>query len=281
MTRYRYVIGDVQGCAEALQALLESCDFDRKQDRLWLAGDLINRGPGNVAVLRFLRGLGGRASCVLGNHDFFFLAVVAGAVEHGEGDTLEDLLSAPDFDELVDWLRHRPLLHVEDDFAMVHAGLLPQWSIPQAQQLAHEVELALQSDAWKDFLCNLWGGKPSVWHDALEGADRLRIIVNAMCRLRFLRVDGSIDLKPKGPPEDVPSHIPWYEASDARWRSHTIFHGHWSALGFRETAQVIALDSGCVWGGELTAWRIEDRKVFRVACACAKSPVGEANSRQE
>lgn len=271
MTRFRYVIGDVQGCAEPLQALLAQCDFDPIQDQLWLAGDLINRGPGNVAVLRYLRSLGKRATCVLGNHDFFFLAVVAGAVEQGADDTLQDLLDAPDCEELVDWLRHLPLFHVEDSFAMVHAGLLPQWSIAQAQSLAHEVEVALQSCDWQAFLRGLWGSKPKNWSDDLQGPDRLRIIVNALCRLRFLRLDGSIDLKPKGRPEETPTHVPWYEAADARWRSHTILHGHWSALGFRETGQVIALDSGCVWGGALTAWRLEDGQVFQQACACAES----------
>lgn len=271
MSRYRYVIGDVQGCAEPLQALLAQCAFDPGQDRLWLAGDLINRGPGNVAVLRYLRSLGERATCILGNHDFFFLAVVAGAVEQGADDTLHDLLEAPDLEVLVDWLRRLPLLHVEEGFAMVHAGLLPQWSIAQAQSLAREVEVALRGDDWKAFLRNLWGGKPNVWRDDLQGPDRLRIIVNSLCRLRFLRPDGSIDLKPKGRPEETPGHLPWYEAADARWRSHTIFHGHWSALGFRQTGQVIALDSGCVWGGALTAWRLEDSAVFQLSCACAES----------
>lgn len=268
-TRYRYVIGDIQGCHAEFAALLEKTAFDPALDRLWIAGDMINRGPGNVAVLRDLMALGERATCVLGNHDFFFLAVLAGAVEQNPGDTLQDLLSAVDRDELVDWLRRRPLFHVEDCFAMVHAGLLPQWSIAQSLELAGEIESALRGPDWQAFLRGLWGGKPVFWRDDLAGAERLRIIVNALCRLRFLRPDGSIDLKPKGRPEDTPGLIPWYDFPDARWRSHTLFHGHWSALGFRDMGDVVALDSGCVWGGSLTAWRLEDRAVFSVQAAPA------------
>jgi len=262
-TRYRYAIGDIQGCFGPLQALLARCEFDPDQDRLWVAGDLVNRGPDNVAVLRCLRNLGDRATCVLGNHDFFFLAVVAGAVKQSKDDTLQDLLDAPDRDALIDWLRHRPLFHVEEKFAMVHAGLLPQWSVAQTQMLAHEVERELRGPGWQDFLRGLWGGKPSVWRNDLAGADRLRIIVNVLCRLRFLRSDGSIDLKPKGRPEDSPSLVPWYAFPEVAWRTHTILHGHWSALGFRDMGQVVSLDSGCVWGGSLTAWRLEDRGVWQ------------------
>jgi bis(5'-nucleosyl)-tetraphosphatase (symmetrical) len=262
--RHRYVIGDIQGCFAEFQALLARVEFDPAQDQLWIAGDMINRGPGNVAVLRYLKSLGERAVCVLGNHDFFFLAVFAGAVEATPHDTLDDLLAAPDRDELVDWLRHRPLFHAQDSFAMVHAGLLPQWSVAQAQALAGEVAAELRGEHWQAFLRGLWGSKPKNWRDDLVGADRLRIIVNALCRLRFLRPDGSIDLKPKGRPEDTPELIPWYDYPEARWRSHTIFHGHWSALGFRDMGQVVALDSGCVWGASLTAMRLEDRQVWQV-----------------
>lgn len=263
-TRYTYVLGDIQGCDAALQALLAKCEFDPAQDRLWIAGDMINRGPGNVAVLRYLKNLGPRATCILGNHDFFFLAVVAGAVQQAADDTLHDLLAAPDRDELVAWLRHRPLFHVEGQHAMVHAGLLPQWSIQQAQALAAEVETQLRGDEWQSFLRGLWGGKPSLWSNSLSGPDRLRIIVNAMCRLRFLHPDGRIDLKPKGPPENHTGLIPWYEFPAAQWRSHTLLHGHWSALGYRDNGSVIALDSGCVWGGKLSALRIEDRRLWQV-----------------
>lgn len=262
--RFRYVVGDIQGCHAEFLALLERIDFDAGKDQLWIAGDLINRGPASVEVLRELRALGEAAVCVLGNHDFFFLAAVANAVQPHEEDTLDALLAAPDRDELVDWLRHRALIHVDGNFAMLHAGLLPQWSVAQARAHAGEVERALRAADWQGFLRGLWGGKPTVWHDGLAGPDRLRIIVNALCRLRFLKPDGSIDLKPKGAPEDFPELIPWYAFPDAAWRTHTILHGHWSALGFRDMGGVIALDSGCVWGGALTAIRLEDRAVFSI-----------------
>lgn len=272
--RYRYAIGDIQGCPGPLCSLLQQCDFDPAQDRLWVAGDVINRGPGNVEALRVLRELDERVVCVLGNHDFFFLAVVAGAVQQGACDTLHDLLAAPDLAELVDWLRHRPLIHVEDAFVMVHAGLLPEWSVAQAQALAHEVETELRGANWQVFLRNLWGGKPAVWRDDLAGWDRLRIVVNALCRLRFLDAAGRIDFKPKGRPEETPGHQPWYAVTEARWRTHTIIHGHWSALGFRDMGQVISLDSGCVWGGQLTALRLEDRRCIQVECPQSAQPSG-------
>lgn len=267
--RHRYVVGDIQGCHREFLRLLQRIGFDADQDELWIAGDLINRGPASVEVLRHVRALGDAAVCVLGNHDFFFLAAVAGAVRPHEDDTLDELLVAPDRDELADWLRSRALMHVEGRFAMVHAGLLPQWSVAQARALASEVEWALRAPDWQVFLRELWGGKPTVWRDNLSGADRLRIIVNTLCRVRFLRPDGSIDLKPKGPPEGTPGLIPWYEFPDAAWRSHTIVHGHWSALGFRDMGNVIALDSGCVWGGCLTAIRLDDRAVFQVPATAA------------
>lgn len=261
--RYRYAVGDIQGCHAEFVALLREIAFDPGQDQLWVAGDLINRGPGSLEVLRHLRQLDDVSISVLGNHDFFFLAVVAGAVQPGPEDTLDALLAAPDLEELVDWLRKRPLIHVDGGFAMVHAGLLPQWSLAKAQRLAAEVEQALRADDWKVFLKGLWGGKPVCWSDDLEGADRLRIIVNTFCRTRFLNPDGSLALKPKGRPEDSPGLIPWYAWPDAAWRTHTILHGHWSALGFRDMGPVVALDSGCVWGGSLTAVRLEDRGFYQ------------------
>jgi bis(5'-nucleosyl)-tetraphosphatase (symmetrical) len=273
-TRFRYVVGDIQGCYVTLRALLARCEFDPVLDRLWVAGDLINRGPKNVEVLRYLRGLGERCQCVLGNHDFFLLAVIAGAVKHDPCDTLEDILDAPDRNELVDWLRCKPLIHVEGQSAMVHAGLLPQWSVERAVQLAAEVEAQLRSRDWKTFLRSIWGGKPTEWSDRLQGEDRSRIIVNTFCRMRFLRPDGSLALKPKGTPEDNPGFVPWYAAPSPQWVDHTIYHGHWSALGFRDMGNVLSLDSGCVWGGQLTAVRMEDRQVFQVDAVDDNLPDG-------
>jgi bis(5'-nucleosyl)-tetraphosphatase (symmetrical) len=262
--RFRYAIGDVQGCFKSLSALLTACDFDSTQDQLWMVGDLVNRGPQNVEVLRLLMSLGEHAVCVLGNHDFFLLAVAAGVVQMGPADTIQDVLDAPDSQVLIDWLRQRPLIHVEALYVMVHAGLLPQWSVEQAVALAQEVQEHLRGAHWKTFLKTLWGGKPLCWRDDLAGWDRLRIIVNAMCRLRFLRADGlAMDLKPKGLPEDRTDLLPWYAAPSAKWKTHCVFHGHWSALGFRDTGSVVSLDSGCVWGGAMTAMRLEDRRLFQ------------------
>lgn len=263
-SRYRYVVGDIQGCHAEFAALLELIEFDPEQDQLWLAGDLINRGPASLDVLRHVRSLGDSAISVLGNHDFFFLAVVAGAVQPGPDDTLAELLAAPDLGELVDWLRTCPLVHVDNGFVMVHAGILPEWTVKRACELAKEVERALQADDWRQFLRGLWGGKPVHWSNQLVGADRLRIIVNAFCRMRFLNPDGSLDLKPKGPPESTSGYIPWYAFPGAAWQTHTVLQGHWSALGFRDMGKVIALDSGCVWGGALSAIRLEDRRLWQI-----------------
>lgn len=258
-----YVIGDIQGCYEELRALVHEIGFNEEKDRLWVVGDLINRGGRNVEVLRFLKGLGERAVCVLGNHDIFLLAVVAGIASLSADDTLQDLLEAPDLDDLVEWLRRLPLLHVEGSYAMVHAGLLPQWSVEQARQLAADVEQGLSSDGWREFLIQLWGeGGACAWRNDLAGAERLRVIVNSMTRLRFLKPDGCFELAPKGPPEEVSSLVPWFAFPHALWQTHTILHGHWSALGFRDMGKVVALDSGCVWGGGLTAFRLHDRAVW-------------------
>jgi len=263
-TRFRYVVGDIQGCYATFCELLEHCGFDPARDRLWIAGDMINRGPRNLEVLRYLRGLGRRCQCVLGNHDFFLLAVVAGATRYDSGDTLEDILQAPDCQELVDWVRHLPLIHVEGPAVMAHAGILPQWGVDRAITLAAEVEEHLRGPDWQDFLRSIWGGKPTRWSDNLQGADRFRVIVNSFCRMRFLSPDGSLAFKPKGRPEDNPDFIPWYAYPGADLGTYTVYHGHWSALGFRDMGNVLSLDSGCVWGGQLTALRIEDRRLFQV-----------------
>lgn len=270
-----WAIGDLQGCLEPLQRLVRRIHFS-DQDRLWVVGDLVNRGPQSADVVRFLRDLGPRCTAVLGNHDFYLLALAAGMPPKlSEGDTLHDVLDAPDADELIEWLRFRPFLHVEGAWAMVHAGLLPQWSIPQALALAGEVEAQLRGPDWRQFLLNLWGGKPVHWEDQLAGWDRLRVVVNAMARMRFLTPEGGVDVKTKGPPEKAPAGaVPWYAPPQAAWRTHRIVCGHWSALGFRDMGQVVALDSGCVWGGQLTAYRLEDGAVFQVDCPQASPPSG-------
>jgi bis(5'-nucleosyl)-tetraphosphatase (symmetrical) len=268
-----YAIGDVQGCCDALHALLGEVGFSPSRDLLWFVGDLVNRGTQSAEVLRFVRSLGERAIVVHGNHDLHTLAVAAGKAKRRADDTLEDLLGAPDRDELLDWLRMRPLLHVDREYVMVHAGLLPSWSLAQAADLAAEAEAALRAPAHLELYPSLYGSKPAAWSDALRGAERLRVIVNAMTRMRFCTPDGAMDFSVKGELEKaLPGYLPWFEVPDRRTRGVPIVCGHWSALGLRITPDLLALDTGCVWGGRLTAIRLEDRRVFQTACARAADP---------
>jgi len=231
---------------------------------LWFVGDLVNRGPKSIEVLRFVRDLGDKAIVVLGNHDLHLVTQHEGFERPRKDDTFVDVLGAPDAKALVDWLRLRPMMHVGDGYAMVHAGLLPQWSIGQALSLAKEVEKALAAPDYKEFLKNMYGSQPDRWSDALAGWDRLRVIVNAMTRLRFCTPEGKMDFRAKGtaPP---PGYSAWFDfrKEDAQ----TIVCGHWSALGLTTKEKLAALDSGCVWGGKLTAMRLEDRALFQVPCA--------------
>lgn len=270
-----FAIGDLQGHLDPLPDLLAAADARFDHDCLWFCGDLINRGRDNAKVLRFVRDCGERAVSVLGNHDFYLLGIACGAIPRDGSDTLDDVLRAPDCDALIDWLRQRPLMHVQGDYALVHAGLLPQWSIAQATALAGEVEAMLRSERWVSFLKNLWGGRPTTWHDDLEGWDRLRVIVNAMCRMRACTPTGEMLLKHKGPPQAIPAGaLPWYKVPPLQPRSHTVVCGHWSALGLHMADGIIALDTGSVWGGALTAVRLEDRAVFQVSSRAAATPSG-------
>ncbi len=266
-----FAIGDVQGCFDELQQLLTQIGFDRRQDKLWLVGDLVNRGPKSLQVLRFVRDLGSRAVTVLGNHDLHLITQYEGFERRRKDDTFQDVLEAPDARELVDWLRRRPMMHVEGDCAMVHAGLLPQWTIAKAVKLGKEVEAALSASDYRDFLKNLYGSKPDKWRDSLEGWDRLRVVVNAMTRMRFCTPAGKMEFHAKGnaPP---PGYAPWFEKRKGK---QLILFGHWSTLGLKLTGRLAGLDSGCVWGGSLTALRLEDRRVFQVACAGYQAAGGE------
>ncbi|MBT9611673.1 MAG: symmetrical bis(5'-nucleosyl)-tetraphosphatase [Burkholderiales bacterium] len=270
-----YAIGDIQGCFEALNLLLEKIQFDPAQDRLWLVGDLINRGPDSVEVLRWAMSLGGRAVTVLGNHDLHFLAVAEGHVPPHRNDTLDELLAAPDRDELIDWLRCQRMIYAEGDWVLVHAGLLPQWTVEQAVQLGAEVETALSGANYRDFLKHMYGNQPDRWDDSLTGIDRLRVITNAMTRLRVCSPAGVMDFNHKGSPETRPKGtLPWYEVSGRKSANANIVCGHWSALGLNVGSRHVALDTGCLWGGQLSALRLEDRQVFQTSCA------GLASSRQ-
>ncbi|MDP2751012.1 MAG: symmetrical bis(5'-nucleosyl)-tetraphosphatase [Rhodocyclaceae bacterium] len=271
-----YAIGDIQGCFGELKRLLEYIGFNEQRDRLWFVGDLVNRGPSSLEVLRFVRDLKEAAITVLGNHDLHLIMQAEGFGKTSREDTLAPILAAPDRDELMAWLRSQPLFHVENDTAMVHAGLLPSWTVEQAKDLAAEVSTALTSPHYHDFLAHLWGSEPDRWHDDLVGRDRLRVIVNAMTRMRFITKKGAMALRTPGskaPPERAPAGcLPWYDAPKRASTSHTLIVGHWSALGLKITQNLLALDSGCLWGGKLTAVRLEDRRLFQISCRCQVEP---------
>jgi bis(5'-nucleosyl)-tetraphosphatase (symmetrical) len=277
-----YAIGDVQGSLDELRALLETFRFDRAKDRLWFVGDLVNRGPASLGTLRFVRDLGDRALVVLGNHDLHLLAVAEGCVEARKDDTLDEVIDAPDRDELLDWLRRRPMMHVSGKLVLVHAGLLPQWDVATAKSLAREVETELRGRKLKRFLEALYGSLPDRWTDDLNGADRLRVIVNAMTRLRFCTEKGVMDFKTKGEIAQAPKgYLPWFDVPGRKSAGSTVVCGHWSALGLRLAPNLLALDSGCVWGGQLSAIRLEDRRLYQVSCgAGARRPAAARPARR-
>lgn len=257
-----YAIGDVQGCYDELQALLARIGFNRAHDRLWFVGDLVNRGPKSLQVLRFVKDLGDRALVVLGNHDLHLIIQFEGFERRREDDTFDDVLGAPDARELADWVRMRPMMHVEGNFAMVHAGLLPKWTIERALSLGQEVEAALRAPNYRDFLANMYGSKPERWDDSLTGWDRLRVIVNAMTRMRFCTAEGAMGFQTKSN-ITPPGYLPWYQTRTGA--EPAIVFGHWSAQGLKLSERIAALDTGCVWGGSLSALRLEDRWLAQVS----------------
>jgi bis(5'-nucleosyl)-tetraphosphatase (symmetrical) len=263
-----YVIGDIQGCFEALEKLLDRIDFDARRDRLWFVGDLVNRGPDSLATLRFVRDLGEGAITVLGNHDLHLLTVAAGFARLHRGDTFQDILEADDRTALLEWLRRRKLMHLDQGWAMVHAGLLPQWSVGYALSLAREVEAVLGGDRHEELLRHMYGNEPEAWDDALAGTDRLRVIINAMTRLRLCTPQGRMEFRHKSAPRELPEgYLPWYAIPGRASAGHPIVFGHWSTLGLHATDDVVALDSGCLWGNALSALRLHDRRIFQVDCA--------------
>ena len=262
-----YAIGDLQGCFDSLQALLTKIDFDRASDELWLVGDLVNRGPASLECLRFIKSLGTRATVVLGNHDLHLLAVADGVSKIGKRDTIQAILDAPDRDDLLAWLRGQKLLHVNGDYVMVHAGLLPQWSFTQAVAIAGEIETQIRGPDRRAFLKNMYGNEPNRWDDSLPGVERLRLATNAMTRMRVLGERSEINLEFKGELASLPAGlVPWFTRRHPSFADKTILAGHWSALGLTVTANFIGLDSGCVWGRQLTACRLEDRAIGQVDC---------------
>jgi bis(5'-nucleosyl)-tetraphosphatase (symmetrical) len=256
-----YAVGDVQGCAAELEALLEALAFDMRHDRLWFVGDLVNRGPRSLDVLRRVRALGDAAITVLGNHDLHLLAVARGASRPRRADaSLAQVLAAPDRESLLDWLQSRPMLHHDAAIGvtMIHAGLPPQWDLATAQGCAAELETALRGERSGELFQQMYGDGPARWSESLDGVVRLRFITNCLTRLRVCERNGSLRLDYKGPAERLPEGlVPWFRAPQRRSRELRIVCGHWSALGLHEEAGVLLLDTGCVWGGALTAQRID------------------------
>jgi len=260
-------IGDVQGCYDQLMRLLERAGYDEKRDVLWFVGDLVNRGPQSAQTVRFVKKLGARQVTVLGNHDLALLVIAAGIRKPHRGDTFDELLTAPDRDELLDWLRFQKMMHAGEGYAMVHAGLAPQWSVARALALAREVEMALQGPGYREFLANMYGNEPTRWSDDLTGYARLRVIVNAMSRMRLVTPDGAMEFSHKTGLAGLPAgYQPWYDAPARASRAERVIFGHWAALGLLVREDVVCLDSGCVWGRALTALRLEDRRIYQLEC---------------
>lgn len=270
-----YLIGDVQGCDEALGKLLAEIGFSPSRDRVVLLGDLVNRGPSSLATLRRLAGLGAAATCLLGNHDLHLLAVAQGARERQRGDTLGDVLDAPDCERWIAWLRAQPLAHVEAGWLCVHAGVAPQWTGLQSLALAAEVQAELRGPGLADFLHRMYGNQPDRWRDDLQGSARWRLVVNVLTRIRFCQPDGQMDFKTKeGAGAAPPGFMPWFEVPGRLTIDEPIAFGHWSTLGLISRPTLLALDTGCVWGGALTAVRVDGgrREVHQARCTAAQQP---------
>ena len=271
-----YAIGDVQGCFDELRALLDVVRFDPAADTVWFTGDLVNRGPDSLATLRFVRDLGDRAVTVLGNHDLHLLAIAHGHSSLKRKDTLQSILEAPDREVLLDWLRQQPLLHHDPglDLTLLHAGLAPQWTVATARRLAAEVEQTLRDGDLEGYFSHMYGDTPERWKDGLSGWKRLRFITNCLTRMRYCSDDGRLALAAKGPPGTQPSGFrPWFDVPGRASRKARIVCGHWSALGFVARDDLLALDSGCLWGGSLTAVRLDvPGGPWQVACPGSRVP---------
>jgi len=264
----RIAIGDLQGCLKELKTLLKKCAFSSDCDELWFVGDLVNRGPESLGVLRFIRALGANAKIVLGNHDLHLLALAysENSLKKRHEDTLQDIFSAPDRDSLLDWLRQQPLVHydLKHGELMVHAGVVPQWSKEKILQLAAEVATELRERP-RELLAGLHGNKPDQWHDALQGLERFRLVINALTRLRYCHTDGLIDFEEKGMPgTQAPGLYPWFEIPHRKSSDLRLVFGHWSSLGLLERTNLLGLDTGCVWGGALTAYCLDDSQCWQV-----------------
>ncbi len=264
-----YLIGDVQGCCDALDRLLAKIDFSPSRDRIYLLGDLVNRGPESLETLRRLRGYGDAAVCLLGNHDLNLLAVAQGVRRPHKSDTIDVILDAPDREAWLDWLRQRRMAVSAHGWLMVHAGVVPQWDAAQTLQLAAEVEALLRSDGLRTFLPQMYGDQPARWSDTLAGAERHRFVINVLTRTRFVAADGTLDLVTKDGVGSAPAgFFPWFEVPGRRTAGTPIACGHWATLGLIDRPDLLALDTGCVWGRQLTAARIDGgrREIVQVDC---------------
>jgi bis(5'-nucleosyl)-tetraphosphatase (symmetrical) len=271
-----YLIGDIQGCDAPLERLLQQVAFSPSRDQLYVLGDLVNRGPDSAGVLRRLMAMGASVQCVLGNHDLHLLAVAAGASSTKRLDTLDDLLQAPDGSAMLDWLRHQRMAIFEHGILMVHAGVLPGWSVDQTLALAAEFEAVLRSPQLPEFLHQMYGNQPDAWRDDLQGTDRLRVIVNALTRLRFCSADGVMEFKAKEGANAAPEgFMPWFDVPGRQTAHVPVAFGHWSTLGWLGRPDVLALDTGCVWGGCLSALRLQPsgaHELIQVKCPEAQQP---------
>ncbi len=270
-----YAIGDIQGCFDDLLRLLDTISFNENSDQLWFAGDLVNRGPKSLETLRFVKSLGGSAITVLGNHDLHLLAASCASKIANKKDSLLPILEATDRDELIHWLRHRPLFHFNDDFCMIHAGLPPQWDLKKTKKLAFQAEQALQDPNYQIFLKQMYGNKPNIWSSSLKGVERLRFIINCFTRMRYCDVNGRLDFVQSGPLGSQPKHLlPWFSVPKRKNADMRIIFGHWSSLGFYEGTNCYGIDTGCIWGGQLTALRLDESvQRFSIECPETKKPV--------
>lgn len=270
-----WVIGDVQGCHASLESLLTLPDIrDDPSSELWFAGDLINRGPNSLKTLRTIMALGDRAKCILGNHDLHLLAVYAGIRRENKSDTIDDILMAADVEDLIHWLRHRPLAHFDEGHLMVHAGVLSKWDYKKTLSLANELASALQAKDWKKSLRKMYGNEPNKWSESLTGSKRRRVIINALTRLRMCHPDGSMDFGSKAAPTNSKNAnlLPWFDIPNRKTEDVTVVFGHWSTLGLMVRKNLLALDTGCVWGGKLTAIRLQDRKILQIDSSFTQKP---------
>ena len=270
-----YLVGDLQGCCKPLERLLQTIDFSPSRDQLYVLGDLVNRGPDSLGVLQRLRSLEGAATCLLGNHDLHLLAVAHGVRKPHRSDTLDPILNAADRDDWLNWLRQQNLAVHAHGWLMVHAGVVPQWDAAQTVALAGEVEAMLRSPDVGAFLTTMYGNEPARWDERLQGVDRWRCVVNSLTRLRFCAADGTMEFATKegagGAPE---GYLPWFEVPGRRTQGTPVAFGHWSTLGLISRDDLLALDTGCIWGGHLTAVRVDGatREVIQIPCPQAQKP---------